>query len=183
MQDELIAGDSLNFPVVVAGYSAADGWVLRYRLVPRAAGAVVLLLTGTADGDGWQVSVTASASASFAPGAYGWASWVQYGSEAYSVGSGQLVIRPNPRAAAPGADMRSETAIALDDARAAYRAFSPARRRYKIGNREMEFNTAAEILTRINWLQHEFNREERTAGRLSASANTMGGRIFMRIGG
>lgn len=183
MQDELIAGDSLNFPVVVAGYSAADGWILRYRLVPRAAGAVVLLLTGTADGDGWRVSVPAAATASFTAGAYGWASWVERGAESYSVGSGQLVIKPDPRAAVPGADMRSETAIALDDARAAYRAFSPARRRYKIGNREMEFNTAAEILIRINWLRHEFNREECAAGRLSASANTMGGRIFMRVGG
>lgn len=183
MQDELIAGDSLNFPVSALGYSAADGWVLNYRLVPRMVGDAVLSLTGTADGAGWLVSATAAVTASWAAGSYGWASWVELGAESYSVGSGQLLIKPNPRTAAVGVDTRSPTAIALDDARAAYRAFSPARLRYKIGNREMEFNSAAEILTRINWLQHEFNREERAAGRLSAAANSMGGRIYLRAGG
>ena len=70
----LTAGDTLDFPVVVSGYKASDGWALKYRLAPRVSGTVIDL-TAVASGDDYRVQVTAAATAVWAAGFYSWSAF------------------------------------------------------------------------------------------------------------
>lgn len=165
-QQELVAGTTLNFLTSVADYPATDGWTLKYYLRLRtAAGAIDL--TAAAEGADYRVQVPASGgsgTASWTPGVYAWESRVEKGTEKYPVDSGQITVLPDISAASGTFDSRSLAEKALDDAKAAYAAFMASRgtmRRYKIGEREMEFTTGADIVERINYWQLEVNRERR----------------------
>ena len=173
--DKLIAGDSLNFATCVPGYSPADGWALSYRLVPASGDDIVLL--ASAEGGSHRVQASAVTTANWAPGVYSWASWVVKAGEEYTVQTGRLTITPNPRTVTAGWDNRSAWRKALDDARAALVAYVPTRRRYKIGEREMEFNSAADVIKHIKFLEGQVLQEDINAGRAVAPAR----RIYTRI--
>jgi hypothetical protein len=173
--ETLISGDSLNFATTVPCYSPADGWVLSYRLVPSSGDAIVL--ASVAEGDSHRVQASAATTANWAPGVYAWASWVAKAGEEYTVQTGRLTITPNPRTAAAGWDNRSPWRKALEDAQAALRAWTPTRRRYKIGEREMEFNSAADVIKHIKYLEGQVLQEDINAGRATAPAR----RIYTRI--
>lgn len=160
-QQQLVAGDTLNFLATAVGYSAADGWVLNYRLVPRSAGASAIDIVSTAEGDDHRVQIAAATTASWTAGEYGWTSWVAKDGEKYTVQSGHITIKPDPRTAAAGADTRSQARKALDDARAALAAWSPTRKRYRIGDREIEFQTAGDIIALISHWEAQVQREDR----------------------
>lgn len=169
MQDQLVAGDTLNFLTNTPGYSAADGWVLKFRLAPRTGANSVIDITTTAEGGDHRTAVAAATTANWAPDNYSWASWVELGTEQYSVGSGQMVIKPNPRTIAAGADLRSVPRKTLDDllaARATWAVSNGRTRRYKIGDREREFASAAELDAEIRFWQGQLN-EELVAERLA----------------
>lgn len=165
MQDKIILGDSLNFPTSVPGYLASDGWALHYRLIQRTTGTPISL-TAVADGDDYLVQASAATTAAWAAGAYSWASWVTKGSEVYSLSTGTCTLVPDPRTAAAGVDLRSAARIALDQAKAAMSAWTPTSKSYRIGEREMTFNSPADIIAVIAFWQTEVSREER----LEASA-------------
>ena len=175
IQSQLVAGDSLNFTTLVPGYSPADGWALSYRLVPPSGEAITL--GSTADGGSHRVQASAAATANWAPGVYSWASWVAKAGEEYTVQTGRLTITPNPRTVAAGWDNRSAWRKALEDAQTALRAWTPTRRRYKIGEREMEFNSAADVIKHIRFLEGQVLQEDINAGRAVAPAR----RIYTRI--
>lgn len=177
-QQELIAGDTLNFATTTPGYSAADGWVLKYRLIPRSPGGAAIELTSTQDGDDHRVQVAATTTAGWVPDTYGWGAWVERSGEKYSLQSGQIVVKPDPRSAAAGTDLRSMARKALDDARAAFAAWTPTKRRYRIADREMEFNSAGEILKAISYWQLEVNRENAAGSATQAALNS--GRFYIR---
>jgi len=178
MQTDLVAGDSLNFLTTVADYSAADGWVLKYRLVPRNAANAAIQLTSVAEGADHRVQVSAIATAAWPADTYGWTAWVDKGAETYTVRSGQIAVAPNPRTAAPGLDLRSLAQRALDDARAAFAAWKPTSRSYRIGDREHVFNSTAEILRAISYWQAEVNREKAAGDATQAALNS--GRFYLR---
>lgn len=177
MQQELVAGDSLNFLTTVKDYPAGDDWELHFRLVPRTSTNVAIELEAVAEGDDFRTAVAASTTAGWAADSYTWVSWVEKTGESYSVESGQIVVKPNPRTVAPGYDGRSGAAKALDDARAALYSFNPTRKRYKIGEREMEFNSTAEIVKHISFLEQQVAKEDVLAGRVEK----VGRRIYSRI--
>lgn len=176
-QTELIAGDSLNYLSTATGYSAADGWVLKYRLIPRTVGNSAIDITATAEGADHRVQVAAATTASWAADTYGWAAWVEMGAEKYTVQTGQLTVQPDPRTAAVGTDTRSLARRALDDAKAALAAYSPTKRRYRIADREMEFNSPGDIIKTITYWEGKVDAEDRLAGR----AEKLGRRIYSRI--
>jgi hypothetical protein len=172
---QLTAGDTLQFVTATPGFPASAGWALLYRLIPRVAGASVIEIATAAYGDDHRAQVGPSVTGGWASGLYSWASWVERSGETYTIASGQIEILPDPRQAAPGFDGRSASQRALDDARAALRAWDPATRRYKIGEREREFNSVAEIRKLIGLLELEVRRE--------ASGCNLGqssGRIYYR---
>lgn len=174
----LVAGDSVDFQVSLSNYPASAGWVLKYRLVPRTATNAAIEMTSASAGDEHRVQIAASATATWAPDAYGWTAWTEKGEEKYTVTSGQTVVRPDPRAAAPGLDTRSLARKALDDARAAFAAWTPTSRSYRIGDRERVFNSTAEILRVISYWQMEVNREAAAGDTTQAALN--GGRFYLR---
>lgn len=161
MQQELIAGDSLNFATSTPAYPASAGWVLSYYLVPRTAGNTPITLAATAEGDAHRVAIAASTTANWAADNYNWAARVDKAGEKYTVDQGQITIKANPFTAAAGYDGRTQAEKALDDAKAAFASFNPTKSRYRIGERELVFNTKAEIIGAIHYWQNEVARERR----------------------
>lgn len=169
----LRAGDTYSQLVVLADYPASDGWVLKARFTPRAGGTPIAI-TAAAEGDDHRLAATAVITAAWLSGDYAAAQWVEKGAEVYTVASGQVTILPNLRAISGATDTRSQAEIALAAARAAFAAWTPTQRRYKIGEREMEFNSAAEILRTISYWEQQVAREQGTA------AAGQGGRYYIR---
>lgn len=181
MQQELIAGDSLNFVSSTPGYPASAGWMLKFRLIPRAAGGTPIDLTAVAEGDDHRVAVAAATTAQWVAGAYSWTSWVEAAGETYTLEGGQIVVQPDPRQAAAGYDNRSLAVRTLEDlmaAKAGWDTTSGRQRRYRIGEREMEFASEAEILQKIKFWQFEVQRET-NAARL-AKGLSAGNRFYVR---
>lgn len=173
----ITAGDSLRFVRVLPAHSAADGWVLHYRLVPRAAGGTPIEIQAQPMGADHQVAVPTGTTAAWLPGAYGWAAWVERDGERSTLATGQATVLPDPRQAQPGADTRSPARRALEDARNALAAWNPTRRRYKIGEREMEFNGTADIIKLITWWEQQVAQEDRLAGRAVPTVRRIHSRI------
>jgi hypothetical protein len=161
MQQELIAGDTLNFLTQVPDYPATSAWVLKFRLVPRTVGNTAIAITATAEGADHRVTVSAATTTAWGVDSYTWTSWVEKGAEVYSVDSGQIVVKTNPRTAAAGTDGRSVAVKALDQAKAALAAWTPTTRRYRIGDREHEFSSKADIVGLISYWTTEVAREQR----------------------
>ena len=165
----IIAGDTLSFYDRRTAYLASAGWRLSWVLIPLASGAAKLSFGSVPEGDGHRVNVSAAITKGWAPGAYSWACTATDGVNVITAATGQCEVAPDPREAAPGTDMRTQARRALDDAKAAFAAWSPTRRRYKVGDREQEFNSTSEITRAISYWQLQVDREEGRA---------QGGRIY-----
>lgn len=176
----LTAGDTLTFATTVPTYLAGDGWELKHRLVPRNGANAVIALASTPEGDAHRVLEAAATTAAWAPDDYNWTSWVEKGVEVFSVDSGQVTIRPDPRTLTAGYDGRSQAVRAVADLKAAYATFASSRgmqQSYKIADREMVFKSAAEIIKAITYWEGQVNKEDLAAGRRPAFS----GRILTRI--
>lgn len=180
MQTSLIAGDSLSLLVSGSTYPASAGWVLKMRLVPRTQGPSAIGITATAEGTDHRLQAGKSVTTGWAPGQYAWAQWAEKGDEAITVDQGQITILPDPRTMAAGTDTRSQAVQALESCKAAladFRAGKGLKRRYKIGEREMEFTSTAEVLREIKFWQNQVDAEEVAAGRKSSRAGVIKARI------
>jgi len=181
MLKQLVAGDSLSFYTSVPEFQPSAGWVLNYRLVPQNASLTAIELAAADAGEQHRVYAAATSTESWQPGVYSWTSWVEQEVsgqvERYTLESGQITVLPNPRTVAAGYDNRSQARKALDDAKAALAAWSPTRRRYKIGEREMEFNSSADIIKLITYWEAQVKSEDILAGRAEKPAR----RIYSRI--
>lgn len=179
MLERLILGDTLNFTTTVDGYAASADWVLKYRLIPRLSGSAIDI-TCTASGDLHLCQVPAATTAGWTAGTYAWASWVEQGTEKYSVATGEIKLLANPRTATAPFDLRSDAEIALAQAKAAFAAWTPTTKSYSIGGRSMEFNTAADILPVISYWETEVAKEANAAAVAAGRPN--GRRVFVRLG-
>ncbi|MBK9362994.1 MAG: hypothetical protein IPM99_18770 [Rubrivivax sp.] len=177
MQSEIIAGDTLNYRVSGGAHPASAGWVLRFRLVPRAAGGTVLSVSTTADGDDYLVQTS---TAGWDAGVYAWSAWVELGAEQYTLEQGQITVLPDPRTAVAGTDTRTQAEIALDAAKAALAAWTPTTRRYRINGREMEFNSPGDIIAIIRHWEGEVRREQSAAA--MAAGRASGRKVYVRMG-
>lgn len=171
MQSILIAGDSINYAASLPGYTPADGWSLRYRLTPRAAGGTPVDITATDSGSGWLVQVGPATTAVWVAGDYTWASWVQRTGERYSIGQGQLTIKADPAALPAGTDTRSAAAVTLATLEAAYQAHissgNAAVGEYEINGRRMKYRKLEELLAAIAAARRQVEAE-RVSARVSA---------------
>ena len=179
--DILIAGDTLNFLTETPGYSAADGWVLTLYLIKRATGGSITTIVGSAEGANHRFTVSATTTAGWTAGDYSWAGRVAKGSEKYSIENvrQQLVVLQDPATAVNGFDGRSQAEKALADAKTALAAWSPTTRRYKIGEREMEFSSKGDIVGLIHYWQNELARERRAAALAKGMPDPM--KSYVRI--
>lgn len=180
MQTTLIAGDSLNLLQLGGIRPASAGWTLKLRLVPRGQGAAAIQLQAVAEGDDFRIQAGSAATTAWAAGQYAWAMWVEKGDEAVTLDQGQITILPNPRTMVVGTDTRSlaEKALATcEEALADFREGRGLKRRYKIGEREMEFTSTAEVLQEIRFWQRRVESEAVQAGRKSAYSGTIKARL------
>jgi hypothetical protein len=183
MQSErLILGDTLNFATSVPDYLPTDGWVLKFRLTPRTGTGAQTLTTvqDSADSSLHRLQVSAAETAAWTAGVYSWFSYVEKASttEKYSVDEGVVTLVADPRTATT-LDLRSAACIALDQAKAALAAWTPTTKRYRIGDREMEFQTQGDIVRLINYWEIEVRREQ-NAERLAEGLRT-NRRVFVRL--
>lgn len=87
------AGDTLKFTDSIAGYSAADGWTLRYVLVN---GSQKIALASNADGSDHKFNVALAASKEWQAGQYRWQAYVDgVGGEKHTAGTGEVRILPD----------------------------------------------------------------------------------------
>lgn len=112
MPQQIFAGDSLAWTESLAGYSAADGWTLRYVLVSPSA---QLSIVSAADGSNHRVSVPATTTAGWGAGGYSWQAYVAHSDGSrITIGEGHVTVRPNLAAQGSGMDTRSHAKMVLD---------------------------------------------------------------------
>jgi len=163
MIEELIAGDTLDFLDSVPEYPPADGWTLKYQLVPRftTPTQAPITLTATTSGSDYRVQEAAGVTATWKPGAYTWARWVEKaGPIRQSLGNGQLEVKTDPAVAAQGYDGRSHARKMLDTINAAMEAFSIGVKQYTIGSRSMTKQDIPELLILRDRYRAEVANEE-----------------------
>lgn len=156
MIEELIAGDTLDFLDTVAEYPPADGWTLKYRLVPRFTSPVQAPIDITASTSGAQYRVQAAAgiTVNWSAGAYTWSRWVEKaGPIRQSLGNGQLEVIENPATATAGYDGRTHERKMLEAIEACLESRATTTQRemvaYAIGSRSQTFDaedTRAELV-------------------------------------
>jgi len=176
----ITAGDTLAWTRSLADYSAADGWVIAYRLI-NAAGKIDI--TGTASGQDHAVNVSAATSAGYAAGDYTYQEFVTKAAERHTTAVGSITIRPNLAAQAAGFEARGTWTKALADLRAALATWitsSGQVAEYEIAGRRMKFSTAADIRMRIAIAEKEAARER--SADLAAQGQDLGRQIVVRLG-
>jgi hypothetical protein len=178
MQSTLVAGETLNYRVSVADYSAADAWVLTLYLNPRSGGTNITV-TGSADGSDHLLAAAASATASWVAGDYAWEVWAALGAERYRIQAGQLKVLPSLYAASAGLDTRSdaERALAAVTAMLTGRATDGVQRLTIMG-RELWHYPLPDLIKLEAKLKAEVAAEQRAAGLASATGTVR--RILVR---
>lgn len=90
------AGDSAEWTRCMSQFPASAGWALAYRLVPRTGGcAVDIAATADVDGDGFTVTLAATATQEWAPGEYTLVGVMTEGARRSTVYAGSLTVAPN----------------------------------------------------------------------------------------
>lgn len=155
------AGDTVKWTKSLADYSAAESWVLSYRLVNRYDNYDI---STTADGAAHAVTITAATTAAYQPGEYTLLGWVTKAAERYSIPSTNIVIHPD-LAVLEHYDNRSQAKQALDalnEGLVRY-AGNAWKQSYTIENRTMTFRSADDFFALRSRLQTEVKREEDAA--------------------
>ncbi len=157
----MVAGDTVTWSKSLADYSAADGWVLKYRLI-NAAGKIDIT-AGASEAD-HLVSVAASVSELWTPGTYAWQAYVEKAAERFTVGSGSIEIKPDLAAQAAGYDTRTTAKRLLEAVEAvlANRA-TRADLEYEVAGRRMKSMSHADLLAARDKLKAEVVREDAAA--------------------
>lgn len=165
MLSTLTKGDSAQWddvPWILNGKTCdSSAYTLKYSL----RGPVTLDLTAAVNGNGWRTTLGLTASATLAIGSYTWAAILSSATERITITSGMLSVSADISAAVAGFDGRSVAQIALSDAEAALSTFRASRgrtKKYTIGSRSMEFDTAADIIVEISYWRIKV-RNERAA--------------------
>jgi hypothetical protein len=169
MKDKIIAGDTLDFDVTLPDFPPVDGWTLKYRLVPRAAGGTAIDIVATDDGTKYLVQEAPATTAAWIAGEYGWSSWVEKAGARYTVDSGLVVLVADPALLPAGTDTRSPARRALESVEAAIEALSKdAVQAYTIttgsGSRSVTKRDVPQLLTLRERLRAEVADEEAARG-------------------
>lgn len=122
-------------------------------------------ITGTAEGDGWRITVPASTTADFDAGLWTWQAVATYNSTQYTAGRGQFTVKASAAySGTPGAfDDRSRAEIDLGYVEAAIRTLSQGGmvQEYSIGGRSLRRYKMTELLELRSTLQNEVAMERR----------------------
>jgi hypothetical protein len=108
---EIVSGDTIQWKKSLSDYPASDGYTLKYSIINASN---KYDITASASGDDHLITISAATSASYAPGIYTWTSYVEKGTDRYTIGSGTIKIKPNLAAQTAGYDNRSHVKKVLD---------------------------------------------------------------------
>lgn len=180
MQNQIVAGETLNYVAQAADYPASSGWVATLYLNPRAGGTATSV-TGTASGADHLLQVSATTTATWAAGWWAWEIWMAKGAERYRLEAGQLQVVAGLIGAAAGTDTRSAAEVGLDAVRAMIRGTATAGvKRYRIGGRELERYSIDELVTLESKLAADVQREQAAAAMAAGRPNPR--KVFVRMG-
>jgi len=122
-------------------------------------------ITGTAEGDGWRITVPASTTANLDAGLWTWQAVATYNSTQYTAGRGQFTVKASAvYSGTPGAfDDRSRAEIDLEKVDAAIRTLASGGmvQEYSIGGRSLRRYKMTELLELRSTLQNEVAMERR----------------------
>ena len=175
----LRAGDSATWTVDAPGYSAADGWLLKYRLLFVSGSPVDIATTGT--GTAYTATLTSTATLPFIVGQATLVKWAEKTGSRVTLAQFPVAILQN-LAVAGTLDGRSANAIALANARAAL-ATAVAGGQFNVitahvDGREITFRSVKEITDLINHYKREVAAENAANAVLFGVAP---GRIYTRM--
>jgi hypothetical protein len=150
----LIQGDSASWTDEpwVQGARTLDSSVYAQSYVLR--GPVGLTLASATDGPGWVTTLTPAQAASLAPGVYWWVALLVGATERITIASGEVTVSADLTQQSGIYDGRTLAEKALSDCETALATFRSTRgrtKKYTIGSRSMEFDTAADILIEISY--------------------------------
>lgn len=137
------AGDTVKWTKSVADYPASAGWALSYAFINAAA---KFTASGVANGADFDVTISATTSASITAGDYYWEAYVTKASERFKVGSGTVKVKPN-LATATTLDARSHAKKTLDAIEAVIEGRATVdQQEYQIGNRSLKRMPIADLI-------------------------------------
>lgn len=166
MRQDIIAGDTLDFETTVADFPASDGWTLKFRLVPRAAGGTAIAITaGTGDdGETYRTQVGPDVTAAYVADSYSWTSWVEKAGARYSVQAGEVRVLPDPALVTVPYDNRSHARRVLDQIEDLIDGRSLADRdAYTIAGRSLKLMAVTDLLRWRDLYRAEVAREDAAA--------------------
>jgi hypothetical protein len=169
--EKLVAGDTLDFTDVVADYPASDGWTLKYRLIPQFSTptqAPVELTATTYNVTDYRVQAAPGLTATWAPGMYSWARWVE------KTGARQtldpltpfLELVDDPSTTAQGYDPRSHARKVLAQIETALEGWATSGSHiaeYEIAGRRMKYADRADVIAMRSRYKAEVWREDAAA--------------------
>lgn len=144
--NEIVVGDTLDFSTEVPQYTPADGWTLKYRLIPRVTGTAITLTSAPSDGV-HRVQVGPSTTANWTAGHYSWVSWVEKTGARYTVGEGQVTLKPDPAAVNSPLDNRSHARKVLEAINAVIEKRATIdQQEFTIGDKSLKRMTVTELI-------------------------------------
>lgn len=175
-----IAGDTVSWLKSFSGYSAADGWVLKYEF----RGNTRKTVTAAASGSDHLATITAVESAAYSAGAYTVTGYVVKASERHTVFRGRIEVEPDPAQGNSAFDGRSHARKALEAIEAVLeKRATREEMSYSIqfagSNRQLSLCPPAELIKMRNYYLSEVRKEEQ-AERIAQGLGT-GRRILTRF--
>ena len=177
---QFAVGDTWSQQDSLADYPASAGWVLKTRFVYDGAG-TAFTLTSTASGDNHVTIATAAVTAAWSAGTCTWVQYVELGAVKNTVGSGKIVLQPDPRTATTALDLRSAAQVGLDAVRAVLRGTASAGvLSYSIAGRTLQRYSIVELIALQDALAIDVKRELRAAD-LAAGLGDRS-KVYVRLG-
>lgn len=158
---QITAGDTAQWSRPGGNYRASDGWTLAYAFVGTGA---VYSAEAVADADGYLVTIAATDTASWQPGAYTVQEFVTKGDERHTLSTARIQVLPNLAAATTGMDTRSHAQKVLDTINAWLETKAPVYGSMEINGRKISYYPVADLLK----LRDRFRREVLTEQRLAS---------------
>ncbi len=175
------AGDSVTWQRDLPEYSAAVGWVLKYRLLYPSGAAVGINSTGA--GTLHTVNLSSSATGSFTAGSATLVAWVENAGTGarQTLETQPVTILPDLTGAA-NYDNRTSNQIALGAAKAALEDYLKSGRAhiasYDIAGRQFTFRSSKDV---IELIQHYERAVASDNARLAVMQGGSPGRVFVRM--
>ena len=161
-----VQGDTVTWTRSFTDYPASDGWALTYAFVRTGDQQTA---TGSADGDEFDVTITAANSASFSTGEYKWQEYVTKGAERHTTAEGTVQVELNLVDQTTGYDGRTHNEKVLDAIKAAVEGRADqTQASYSVstsaGSTSISHMTHDELIRALRIYEGRVERERRTAG-------------------